>query len=104
MMPRTANEKHDSEVEQIQNALAARFGADAVTVRRYNPAAIRVRVIDARFGGKSIPQREKIALPVIRRLPDSIQSDITVLLLLAPDEQADSLMNLEFERPTRTRL
>jgi len=35
--------------------------------------------------------------------PDTLQ-DISVLVLLAPDELRSSLMNLEFEQPTESKL
>jgi hypothetical protein len=43
-----------------------------------------------------------MVLPLIRKLPEDVQSEITVLLLLAPSETGKSLMNLEFEEPTRS--
>ncbi len=67
---------------------------------RYNPASIRVRVVDESFRGKSLPDREDLVLPVLRTLPEETQDDITILLLLAPEEIGRSFMNLEFESPT----
>jgi hypothetical protein len=49
-------------------------------------------------------ERERLVLPLIRQLPEDIQADITILLLLAPEEAGKSLMNLEFENPTPSRL
>jgi hypothetical protein len=67
---------------------------------RYNPASIRVRLVHDMFKGKSRSEREKMVLPVIRTLPEEIQQDLMVLLLLPPDELGRSAMNLEFEHPT----
>lgn len=67
---------------------------------RYNPASIRVRVVSELFRGKSRGEREDMVLPLIRKLPKRIQEDITVLLLVPPEELKESLMNLEFEHPS----
>jgi stress-induced morphogen len=71
---------------------------------RYNPASIRVRVVDESFRGKSRPDREAMVLPLLRKLGEDVRADITVLLLLSPDEVQQSMMNLEFEEPTPSRL
>ena len=67
---------------------------------RYNSASIRVRVIDKKFAGKSMLEREDRVLPLIRTLPEETQADIVILLMLAPDDANLSLMNLEFENPS----
>jgi len=90
------------ETKQIEDAIRQAF--PDVHAYRYNSASIRVRVIDERFRDKSKAERERMVDPVVAQLPDEIQSDITVLLLLAPQETTTSLMNLEFERPTPSRL
>ena len=74
------------------------------TAYRYNSASIRVRVVDESFKGKSRSEREKVVLPALRTLTEKTQSDITVLLLLAPDETDRSMMNFEFDHPTPSRL
>ena len=67
---------------------------------QYNPASIRVRIIDQRFARKSNPERESLVVPVLDELPEDLQADITILLLLAPDEAEGSMMNVEFENPS----
>lgn len=71
-----------------------------VEAYRYNIASIRVRIIDERFRGKSKPDREEMVLPIIEDLPEEIQTDLTILLLLVPKETDQSMMNVEFENPT----
>lgn len=68
----------------------------------YNTFSIRVRVVDERFKGKNRSEREKMVMPLIRTLPEDTRQKLTVLLLLAPDEMADSLMNREYEDPSRS--
>ena len=48
--------------------------------------------------------REKKVLPRLERLPEETQADIALVLLLTPAERQDSLMNLEFDDPTPSRL
>jgi stress-induced morphogen len=67
---------------------------------QYNPASIRVRIIDDRFSRKSNPERESLVVPLLEELPEDLQADITILLLLAPDEAEGSMMNVEFENPS----
>ena len=70
---------------------------------RYNSASIRVRVVDSRFEGKSLDERDTMVETYIHRLPTEIQRDIMFLLTLAPGEGETSvregLLNLEFEDP-----
>src|SRR5271157_3388517 len=75
---------------------------------RFNSASIRVRVIDDRFEGKSIAEREAMVLPLLKKLPKKTRDDVLLLLTLAPSEQrtfnSQTLMNLEFEQPLPSRL
>ncbi len=60
-----------------------------------------MRIIDPRFARKNLVEREKMVLPLIHELPEDIQCDITVLLTLAPGEEGKSMMNYEFEHPSK---
>lgn len=75
-----------------------------VEAYRYNPASIRIRIIDERFRGKSKAERFNAVIPSIRQLPKDTEADVTMLVLLAPGEEAESLSNFEFEHPTPTAL
>jgi len=96
------NKKTTVETTQIEDALKSHF--PGTSAYRYNSASIRVRVVDERFAGKSMAEREDMLLPLVHQLPDDIQADITLLLLLTPDEAPDSLMNLEFLDPSPSML
>ena len=73
-----------------------------------NVASIRVRVIDPRFQGKSVDQRDKLVDKYLKNLPDATQRDIMNLLTFSPDEIADEetgqlrafSLNREFEHPS----
>ena len=69
-----------------------------------NRVSIRIRVVDEKFRNQSRVEREKMVYPLIRTLPEDIQDDISILLLLTPDQKAGHLLNLEFEDPTQSAL
>ena len=71
-----------------------------VAAYRYNCASIRVRVVDESFTGLDWLERQEKVLPFLRKLPRATQSDIVLLLLLAPEEVEDSGGNREFENPS----
>jgi stress-induced morphogen len=66
---------------------------------RQNSASVRVRIIDPEFQGVDRIQRENLVWTILERLPESIQTQITLLLLLTPQEAEFSFTNLEFENP-----
>jgi hypothetical protein len=75
---------------------------------RFNSASIRMRVVDPRFEGKSIAEREAMVMPLFRQLPKRTRDDVLVLLTLAPSElksfNNQTLMNQEFEQPLPSQL
>jgi stress-induced morphogen len=90
------------ETRKVEEVLRTRFPkADAY---RYNSASIRVRIIDKAFRGKSRTEREDMVFPLIGTLPEDTQADIMILLMLAPEEKGESLMNLEFEDSSSSKL
>ncbi len=105
-MPTTSESKIDKkktdETRQIEMELRRHF--PNTEAYRFNSASIRIRIIADCFKEKSNPDREDLVNPLLAKLPKRIQADITVLLLLAPDETKTSLMNLEFEDPHPSRL
>ena len=95
-----------TETREIEKLLKEHF--DGVEAYRYNPASIRVRVIDARFAGKSVADREQAVMPLVMTLGKRTREDILMLLMLAPDEvgraSQQALANQEFESPSASRL
>jgi len=69
---------------------------------RYNPASVRVRIIDPDFARKSIPERENEVWAILDTLPEEVRSDISILLLITPEERKDSFASMEFDKPTFT--
>jgi hypothetical protein len=52
----------------------------------------------------SKPQRSQRAWQYLDTLTEDVQSDISTVLLLTPDETALSFANLEFDEPIPSRL
>ena|SRR5438067_11996439 len=71
---------------------------------RYSPVTIRVRVVDPDFAGKDIVDREDMVWPTLEALPDSLREDVSMVLMLTPEEKATSPANAEFDHPTPSRL
>ena len=106
-MPELLRGKSDPAVKQIKDVLsqyeAEHAGAKAALYRR-NSASVRIRIIDPSFSGRSIGERSEQAWLYLRKLPEAVRDDISVLLLLPPEEAATSFANVEFENPLPSRL
>jgi hypothetical protein len=95
----------DNEVDSVAKVLGEfeqTHSAAKSYVYRYNPGSIRVKIVDSVFHGRSKGERHDYALRFLNRLPDDVMSQVSVLLCLAPGES--SMMDLEFDSPTRTQL
>src|SRR5438105_3005749 len=101
---RVMDKKQDEATRQIEEHLKSKFPVAQVTAYRQNFASVRVRIIDASFAGQSRIDREEKVFPYLRELPEETREDISVLLLLTPDEAPDSPMNIEFEHPVPSTL
>lgn len=100
MTPR--NKKRTPETRKIEALLRDAF--PRTEAYRYNSASIRVRIIDEQFSGKSRTEKEDLVWPLLEQLPEETRADIMIVLMLSPDEIDDSHMNLEFEKPSPSRL
>ncbi len=89
-------------MQQVLGALHSEF--PQAEAYRYNSASIRIRIIDERFRGQSKVKRQQMLDPLLNSLPEKVQNDIMVVLLLAPEEIQLSMMNVEFDNPTPSRL
>ena len=95
--------KCDEDVEQILELLAREYQSShpssRIDVYRQNSVSIRIRIIDPGFRGKNRVERDRPISQLLARLPEAIESQITLLLLLTPDETEQSFANFEFEHP-----
>jgi stress-induced morphogen len=69
---------------------------------RYNPAAIRVKIVDTRFHGLSKGERHDLAWQFLSCVSEDVLAQVSVLLCLAPGESA--LLHAEFDDPSRSYL
>ncbi len=99
--------KADEVIGAIGAALAG-YEADHPQARidlyRQNSVSVRLRIVDPDFHGQTRSQRSRKVWEYFANLPEEVQSDISTVLLLTPDELADSFANLEFDKPIPSRL
>jgi hypothetical protein len=92
----------DPIMDSIQTALKA-YEEDhpeaEIAIYRHNSASVRLRIIDPGFANLSRARRSERAWEYLRRIPEYDQGELSVVLLLAPDEVAESFGNLDFEHP-----
>ena len=93
----------DEDVQQIIELLVREYRmfhpSAKIDVYRQNSAAIRIRIIDPDFRGKNRVERDRPISQLLEQLPESIESQITFLLLLTPVETKMSFANFDFEDP-----
>ena len=56
------------------------------------------------FRGEDDIQREDTVWGILENLPDEVRSDITMLVVVTPEEAGNSLANRGFQYPTPSRL
>jgi hypothetical protein len=99
--------KSDTIIEKIIAALQP-YEQDhpraQIDLYRQNSVSVRVRIIDPDFAGLGKPQRSQLAWKYLGALPDDVQSDISTVLLLTPNETKMSFANFEFEDPIPSKL
>jgi hypothetical protein len=71
-----------------------------IDLYRQNSISIRIRVIDPWFAGLRKSDCHALVWKHLEKLPDDIQGDISMVVLLTPDEVKGSIANLEFEQPS----
>jgi hypothetical protein len=102
MAIRVPRGKSDEVIERMIEALRA-YEADhpkaQIDLYRQNRVSVRVRIIDPDLAGRSKVERSKEAWKYLNALSDEIQSDLSTLILLTPEETKMSFANFEFEDP-----
>ena len=92
----------DSTLDRIAEALQDYQGehpSAQIDLYRLNQVSIRARIIDEHFRGMTRGERNKLVWTYFDRLSEEEQSDITMLVLITPEEVAKSFANIEFEDP-----
>lgn len=97
----------DIQVQQVLDSLAEYERAHPhaqIEGRRHSNVSIRLRIIDSDFQGLDRLEREPEIWKLLRRLPEDVLVNITMLLLLTPEEAEYSLASQEFEHPIPSRV
>ena len=93
----------DQELLSIQQALLPyeeQYPEAIIELYRRNSISIRIRVVDPSFDGMEKSDRHSRIWEYLEKLPEDVQSDISMVVLLTPEETKRSLANLEFEDPS----
>ena len=75
-----------------------------IEVYRQNSVSVRVRILNPEFAGRSRTQREEEVWAVLNKLPEDVVAEISLLLLLSPEEAKNSFANVEFDDPIPSKL
>ena len=97
----------DDRLQAIADALEQyedRHPNARVEVYRQNSVSVRVRIVDTDFAGVSKADRHDTVWAFLQDLPEEQQAEISLLLLLLPDETKMSFANDEFDNPVPSRL
>jgi hypothetical protein len=103
------NKKQDRTTRKLEAILREHFlpkhPEAQLDVYRYNSASIRIRVVDPEYAKKDLTERDDEIWEVLKKYVDrDTKSQISLILLFAPEELAWSSINREFENPTPSRL
>jgi hypothetical protein len=82
----------------------SQYPGSAADLYRQNPAAVRIRIIDPSFAELDRIERDNRVWTYLTNLPANVRDDITVVLLLTPEESHTSFANQDFEDPIPSRL
>ena len=75
-----------------------------IDLYRQSRFSVRIRIVDPDFQALSNGRRDDMIWPYLEKLPEETISDLSMLVLLAPEETAKSFANLEFNDPIPSRI
>jgi hypothetical protein len=99
--------KLDKPLRLIKAALeqyAASHPRAEIDAYRHNSVSIRVRVVDPTFKGQTWAQREEDLWAILEKLPEEVVAEISLVILLTPQETKKSIANMDFEDPIPSKL
>jgi stress-induced morphogen len=91
-------------IAALLKAYESQHAGSEAELYRQNPAAVRIRIVDPSFTGHDRIERDEIVWKYLSKLAPDVRHDITVVLLLAPEELQTSFANQDFEDPIPSRL
>lgn len=107
MAIRVARGSSDEVMDQIIGALRT-YHSDhpkaKIDVYRQNSVSVRIRIVDSGFAKLGRSDRHKLVWRYLEPLSDELQSEVSMLVLLAPGEVTKSFANMEFEDPVPSTL
>ncbi len=71
---------------------------------RQNSVSVRIRILNSEFAGRTRVQREEEVWTCLDKLPEEASAEISLLLLLTPEEAKNSFASFEFDDPIPSRL
>lgn len=92
----TRDKTTDSFAATLEAYAANHLSAD-IQVYRHSPVAVRVRVVDPDFHGKTRTERHREVWPLLYKLDQDTLEELGKLLLIAPEQQEFSMVNREFQ-------
>jgi hypothetical protein len=102
MAIRVPRGESDAVIESIRTALQAYqydHPSAEIELYRQNPASVRIRIVDPDSAAINRAERNDRVWKYFDAISDDEQGDISMLVLLTPDETSRSKANLEFEDP-----
>jgi hypothetical protein len=75
-----------------------------VEAYRHNAVSVRIRVLNPEFAGRTRAEREEEIWAKLNKLPEETLAEISLLLLLTPEEAQRSFANSEFDDPIPSKL
>lgn len=107
MSRRSRNTPSDADIRRLLEVLEAykkaHHRAD-IQVHRQNSVSLRIRIIDPDFKGMDRVDRDDAVWKFLEQAPPDVQSQVTFVLLLTPEETKKSFANMEFENPIPSNL
>ncbi len=103
-IPRGGSDEVIEQIVEVLRGYEADHAQAQIDLYRQNSVSVRVRIIDPDFAGLGKPQRSEQVWRYLERLPEEVQSDISTVLLLAPEDTKRSFANFEFDDPIPSKL
>lgn len=97
----------DAVLRQIVDALSEYDQAHPhaeIEAYRHNSVSVRIRVLNPDFANKTYAQREDEIWSILNKLPEETVAEVSLLLLLTPEEAKKSFASCEFDDPIPSKL
>jgi stress-induced morphogen len=102
MSIKVRGKRPDPVVRKIVNVLEQydeRHPTAQIEIYRHNSVSVRIRIVSSEFKGMNRVQREEEVWALLNELPEETLAELSLLLLLTPQETKSSLASREFDDP-----